>query len=72
MYAAFVLNLAEHIRYVAAVGSEITSRHLLLGQFVLDRSDPAHRRKFDPFAAPDLFDEWRFDTGSESSLQARH
>ena len=60
------LKDAEHTRYVAAVGSEFPGRRLLLGQLVFYRTDPSHRGKFDPSAAPGLFAGWRLDSGPES------
>ena len=72
VFATFVLNLNHSIadrkesRYVAATGEEFPGRLLLLGQLVYYRTDPKHREKFEPSAAPALFCGYRFDSGPES------
>ncbi|OLQ15663.1 hypothetical protein AK812_SmicGene134 [Symbiodinium microadriaticum] len=47
-------------------GGEFPGRMLLLGQLVYYRTDPKHREKFEPSAAPALFCGYRFDSGPES------
>ena len=72
VFATFVLNLKhgiagrEETRYVAATGEEFPGRRLLLGQLVYYRTDPKHREKFEPSAAPALFCGYRLDSGPES------
>ena len=72
VFATFVLNLNHSIadrkesRYIAATGGEFPGRMLLLGQLVYYRTDPKHREKFEPSAAPALFCGYRFDSGPES------
>ena len=51
---------------MSATGNEFPGRILLLGQLVYYRTDPKHREKFEPSAAPALFCGYRLDSGSES------
>ena len=51
---------------MSATGNEFPGRILLLGQLVYYRTDPKHREKFEPSAAPALFCGYRLDSGPES------
>ncbi|OLP99089.1 hypothetical protein AK812_SmicGene18364 [Symbiodinium microadriaticum] len=64
--AAKTARLIKESRYIAATGGEFPGRMLLLGQLVYYRTDPKHREKFEPSAAPALFCGYRFDSGPES------
>ena len=58
VFGTFVLHLKHGIsgreaaRYVTATREKFPGRRLLLGQLVYYRTDPKHRAKFEPSAAP--------------------